>query len=202
MASLDQPPAAISEPIGLPLPTRSGGRSLMEALGARRSSREFSPQPLDLLLLSDLLWAACGINRRDDHRTAPSARNWQEIDIYVALARGLFLFSPHHFHLEWILREDVRSLTGLQDFVELAPVNLIYVADLARMQGMSDRNELRFYSALDTGFIAQNVYLFCASAGLATVARGLVDRRALALKMGLRPEQRVILTQTVGYPAA
>lgn len=202
MASLGQPPATISEPVGLPLPTRSGGRPLMEALGARRSSREFSPQPLDLLLLSDLLWAACGINRRDAHRTAPSARNWQEIDIYIALARGLFLFNPHHSHLEWILREDVRSLTGLQDFVELAPVNLIYVADLARMQGSADRNEQRFYSALDTGFIAQNVYLFCASAGLATVARGLVDRRRLALAMGLRPDQRVILAQTVGFPAA
>lgn len=201
MVSLDSR-ATIGEPIGLPLPTRTGGRPLMEALAARKSSRDFASQQLDLLILSDLLWAACGINRRDGHRTAPSARNWQEIDIYVALARGLFLFDPRHSELDRILWDDIRALTGLQDFVGSAPVNLIYVADLACMQETSDRDEQRFYSALDTGFIAQNVYLFCASAGLATVVRGLVDRKSLALKMGLRPEQRVIAAQTVGYPSA
>ncbi|AWM89014.1 SagB/ThcOx family dehydrogenase [Microvirga sp. 17 mud 1-3] len=201
MTSLNPAPAIIGEPIGLPLPTKLGGRPLMEALAARKSSREFALQQLDPLILSDLLWAACGINRRDDYRTAPSARNWQEIDVYVALARGLYLFDPHHSQLDWVLRDDIRALTGQQEFVWSAPVNLIYVADLTRMQGSADRDEQRFYAALDTGFIAQNVYLFCASAGLATVVRGLIDRRALALRMGLRSEQRVIAAQTVGYPA-
>lgn len=201
MTSLNPAPAIIGEPIGLPLPTKLGGRPLMEALAARKSSREFALQQLDPLILSDLLWAACGINRRDDYRTAPSARNWQEIDVYVALAHGLFLFDPHHSQLDWVLRDDIRALTGQQEFVGSAPVNLIYVADLTRMQGSADRDEQRFYAALDTGVIAQNVYLFCASAGLATVVRGLIDRRALALRMGLRSEQRVIAAQTVGYPA-
>lgn len=201
MASLDPSPTTASEPIELPLPTKTGGKALMDVLAARKSSREFAPQPLDLLILSDLLWAAYGINRRDGHRTAPSARNWQEIDIYVALARGLFLFNSHHSQLDWILRDDIRTLTGQQDFVGSAPVNLIYVADLARMLGTADRDEQRFYAALDTGFIAQDVYLFCASAGLATVVRGLVDRKSLALKMNLRPDQRVIAAQSVGYPA-
>ncbi len=202
MASPAPSPALAEEPIELPRPTRTGGLPLMEALAARKSSREFAPQQLDPLILSDLLWAAYGINRRDGHRTAPSARNWQEIDIYVALARGLFLFEPRHSQLRWVLHDDIRALTGMQDFVGSAPLNLIYVADLARMQGTADRDEQRFYSALDTGFIAQNVYLFCASAGLATVVRGLVDRKSLALCMGLRPEQRVIVAQTIGYPAA
>ena len=86
----------------------------------------------------------------------------------------------------------------MQDFVATAPLNLVYVADLARMSS-SDRTEQRFYSAIDTGFISQNVYLFCASEGLATVVRGLVDRRSLAKLMQLRPQQRVIVVQTVGY---
>lgn len=165
MTSLDPAPVIVGEPIGLPLPTKLGGRPLMEALVARKSSREFAPQQLAALILSDLLWAAFGINRRDGHGTAPSARNWQEIDIYVALARGLFLFDPHHSQLNRVLRDDIRALTGQQEFVGSAPVDLIYVANLARMAGGADRDEQRFYSALDTGFIAQNVYLFCASAG-------------------------------------
>ncbi|MGZ5813626.1 MAG: nitroreductase family protein [Xanthobacteraceae bacterium] len=145
------------------------------------------------------MWAAFGLNRLDGHRTAPSARNWQEIDVYLALKRGLYLFDPHANVLRQVLAEDIRAATGMQDFVGTAPLNLVYVADLARMSA-SDRTEQRFYSAIDTGFISQNVYLFCASEGLATVVRGLVDRRSLAKLMQLRPQQRVIVAQTVGYP--
>jgi SagB-type dehydrogenase family enzyme len=187
--------------IELPPPHRAGGKPLLEALNDRRSTREFRTDELGLPVLSSLLWAAFGVNRRDGHRTAPSARNWQEIDIYVALARGLYLYDPAAHALQQVLAQDLRAATGLQDFVTTAPVDLVYVADLARME-THDRTEQRFYSAIDTGFISQNVYLFCASEGLATVVRGLLDRRSLARSMQLRPQQRVIVSQTVGYPAA
>ncbi len=187
--------------IELPPPHRAGGKPLLEALNDRRSTREFRTDELGPSVLSSLLWAAFGVNRRDGHRTAPSARNWQEIDIYVALARGLYLYDPAAHALQQVLAQDLRAATGLQDFVATAPVDLVYVADLARME-TQDRTEQRFYSAIDTGFISQNVYLFCASEGLATVARGLLDRRSLARSMQLRPQQRVMVAQTVGYPAA
>jgi SagB-type dehydrogenase family enzyme len=190
-------PAAM---IKLPPPRQVGGKPLYEALNDRKSARDFRPEEPTLQTLSNLLWAASGINRPDGHRTAPSARNWQEIDIYVALARGLYLFDARINVLHQILGQDIRAATGLQDYVGAAPVNLVYVADLARMDA-ADRTEQRFYSAIDAGFVSQNVYLFCASEGLATVVRGLLDRRTLAQLMQLRPTQRVIVAQTVGYPA-
>jgi len=173
---------------------------LLELLQLRRSSREFADRPLDLQLLADLLWAAFGISNRDGYRTAPSARNWREIDIYVALAQGLYRYIPHTETLELVSREDVRASTGKQDFVARAPLNLVYVADREKMGGASSQ-EQDFYGAADAGVISQNVYLFCTSAGLATVVRGLIDRPALAKRMNLRPTQRVILAQTVGYPS-
>jgi SagB-type dehydrogenase family enzyme len=185
--------------ISLPKPRQSGGKPLIDTLRLRRSSREFDVHELDVDILSDLLWAAFGVNRPDGHRTAPSARNWQEVDIYAALKDGLYLLDTKSWTLKRILADDVRAATGMQDFVATAPLNLIYVADLSRTDSQ-DRQEQRFYSAIDVGFISQNVYLFCASEGLATVVRGLVDRKGLAKLMGLRLEQRVIVAQTVGYP--
>ncbi|HJV02108.1 MAG TPA: SagB/ThcOx family dehydrogenase [Burkholderiaceae bacterium] len=174
--------------------------SLMEVLRQRKSSREFSPRPLSIYKLSRLLWCAFGINREEGgHRTAPSAKDAQEIDIYVALASGLYRFDPHQLLLLPVLADDIRADTGWQDFVGSAPVNLIYVANLERMSAAS-RVEQKFYAALDTGFISQNVYLFCAAEGLATVTRGWVDRPALAKRMGLGAGQRIVLAQTVGYP--
>jgi SagB-type dehydrogenase family enzyme len=167
----------------------------------RRSTREFRDAELSTQAISNLLWAALGVNRSDGHRTAPSARNRQEIDVYVALGEGTYLYEPRGHALRTILDRDIRAATGMQDFVGTAPLNLIYVADLARMDAQ-DRTEQRFYSAIDTGFVAQNVYLFCASEGLATVVRGLVDRKELAKVLRLRPEQRVIAAQTIGFPAA
>jgi SagB-type dehydrogenase family enzyme len=189
-----------SAPIKLPPPNLAGGKPFFETLKDRKSTREFRVDEPNVQTLSNLLWAAFGLNRPDGHRTAPSARNWQEIDIYVALKRGLYLFDSHTNVLRQVLAEDIRAATGMQDFVGTAPLNLVFVADLARMD-TTDRTEQRFYSAIDTGFVSQNVYLFCASEGLATVVRGLVDRRALAMLMRLRPQQRVIVAQTVGYPA-
>jgi SagB-type dehydrogenase family enzyme len=188
------------KPIQLPKPEMDGGKPLMQALKDRRTSREFSADKLPLQVLSNLLWAAGGINREDSgKRTAPTAHDWREIDIYVAMAEGLFLYEPSSHLLKPVLSEDIREMTGKQPFVKDAPVNLIFVADYARMSGAED-NDKKFYSAADTGFVSQNVYLFCASEGLATVVRGYVDREALSRKMNLSPSQAVILAQTVGYP--
>jgi nitroreductase len=125
--------------------------------------------------------------------------NLQEIDVYVAMAEGLYLYDAKAYELKPVLSDDVRALTGRQEFVKDAPVNLVYVADLSRM-GTLTKEEKNLYSAADTGFIGQNVYLYCASEGLATVVRGSIDRQTLAKVMKLRPDQRIILAQTVGYP--
>jgi len=147
-----------------------------------------------------MLWAGFGVNRPESgKRTAPSAMNWQEIDIFVATADGLYLFDAKAHTLKPVLAEDIRAMTGLQPFVQEAPVNLIYVADFSRMGTATDDQKV-FYSAAATGFISQNVYLYCASEGLATVVRGLIDRPALEKVMRLRPDQRVTLAQSVGYP--
>ena len=188
-------------PIALPTANTSGGRPLMEVLKDRHSSRSFRADPLPQQMLSDLLWAAAGINRPESgHRTAPTARNWQEVDVYVFLEEGAYLYDPSSHVLVPVLRGDFRGETGGQDFVAGAPLNLVYVADHARMEGGSEADRA-LYSATDVGFIAQNVYLYCASAGLATVVRGTVDREALADRLGLRPEQRIILAQTIGFPS-
>jgi len=184
----------------LPAPQTEGGMPLMQALKQRHSTRELSARALPPQVLSDLLWAASGVNRPGTgQRTAPTARDWREIDVYVAMADGTYRFEPDAHALRRVLPQDVRALTGIQDFVAQAPVNLVYVADLDRMGDTTAEHRL-LYSATDTGFIAQNVYLYCASAGLATVVRGSIDREALGAVLGLRPGQRVILAQSIGYP--
>jgi SagB-type dehydrogenase family enzyme len=177
-----------------------GGRPLMQVLKARSSSREFRSEKLPEQVLSNLLWAAFGVNRPESgKRTAPSAKNWQEIDIYVAAAEGLYVYDAKAHILKPVLAGDIRALTGTQSYVKEAPVNLVYVADLAKT-GDAGREEKDLYTGADTGFIAQNVYLYCASEGLAAVVRGSIDRPALAKAMRLRPDQKITLAQTVGYP--
>lgn len=174
--------------------------ALLELLQRRRSGRAYKADELPLYTLSRLLWAAFGINRPAQRgRTAPSANDGQEIDIYVAMRAGLYRFDADRLLLEPVLGRDIRGATGGQDFVADAPLNLIYVAKLDPASAMPQA-EQEFYAALDTGFISQNVYLLCAAEGLATVVRGWVDRPALAALMGLRPQQRVIAAQSVGYP--
>ncbi len=198
--------------VSLPKPQMEGGKPLMEALKERQSSRAFSSRKLPIQVLSNMLWAAYGINRpvsgtsnvlseRQDagKRTAPSARNWQEIDIYVAMQDGLYLYGPKEHTLNLVFSKDIRAMTGRQPFVQDAPVNLVYVADFSRMTDASMEDKV-FYSAADTGFVGQNVYLYCASEGLAAVVRGSIDRPALEKAMRLRPDQHVILAQSVGYP--
>jgi nitroreductase len=185
------------KPIQLPQPQTEGGRPLMQALRDRKTTRDFAPDKLPPQLLSNVLWAAFGINRPDGKRTAPSAMNWQEMDIYVATGEGLFLYNAKANRLDRVLAQDIRPATGLQPFVATAPVDLIYVADLAKAGSGPDAE---LFTAADAGFISQNVYLFCASENLATVVRGSIDRAALAKVMKLRPAQKIILAQTVGYP--
>lgn len=186
--------------IKLPDPQMTGGRPLMEVLKDRKTTRNFAETKLPDQVLSNLLWAAWGINRPDhNYRTAPSAVNRKEIDIYVALEKGLFLYEPKSHELLPILAKDIRGATGTQRFVKDVPVNLVYVADFSRMGG-SPRESKEFYSAANTGHISQNVYLFCASAGLGAVIRGLVDKEKLAKEMSLRPDQAIVLSQSVGYP--
>ena len=192
-------PAQDAQVVELPKPQMTGGRPLMEVLKDRHSARSYSERALPPQVLSDMLWAACGVNRPDGRRTAPTARNMQQIDVYVALPDGLYLFDAKAHALKLVVAKDLRALTGSQGFVAGAPVNLVFVADYARMGGGSDEGK-RFYAATDTGYVSQNVYLYCASEGLNTVVRGMVDRGPLAEAMGLRPEQHIVLAQTVGYP--
>ena len=191
--------AAELSSIKLPPPNLNSGKSLMQSLQARKSSRDFSTKKLPVEVLSNLLWATDGINRPESgKRTAPSAMGRQEIDIYIAMVDGLYLYNAQEHALKPVIKQDIRELTGKQTFVKDAPVNLIYVADYSRMSrgSVEERN---FYSAADTAFIAQNVYLYCASEGLATVVRGSIDRDVLAKAMQLRDNQKIVLSQTVGY---
>jgi SagB-type dehydrogenase family enzyme len=189
-----------SKLIQLPKPQIDGGKPLMQVLKERKSAREFSSERIPLQVLSNLLWAASGVNRPESgRRTAPTAANWQEIDIYVAMAEGLYLYDAKPHLLKPVLAEDIRALAGRQAFVKDAPLNLIFVADFSRIS-RGTHEEKEFFSAADTGFIAQNVYLFCASEGLATVVRANIDRETLGKTMKLGPNQRITLSQTVGYP--
>ena len=197
-------PAATSaqelKTIQLPAPQMDGGKPLMQALKERASARAFSPEKLPPQTLSNMLWAAFGVNRpASGGRTTPSANNSQDMDVYVATADGLFLYDAKAHVLKQIVADDIRPLAGRQAFVKDAPVNLIYVSDLSKMARAAPEDK-EFYAAAHTGFISQNVYLFCASEGLATVVRAMIDRPALAKAMGLRPDQKITLAQTVGYP--
>jgi len=185
----------------LPPPQVQGGKPLVEALKMRRSIREYAHRALPQQMLSDLLWAALGINRPSGDRTAPYWRHVMVIDIYTAMADGVWYYDPKRHLLQQHSRADIRAATGQQDFVAGAPLNLIYVAHGERMQDISPE-ERRLYASVDTGFIGQNVYLFCASEGLATVFRGAVDTKRLAQMMQLDPGQFVTFAQTVGYPKA
>jgi len=185
--------------IQLPKPQTDGGKPLMQALKDRKTSRGFSSKKLPMQILTNVLWAACGVNREDGKRTAPTAMNKQEIDVYVTMAEGLYLYDAKTNILVGVLGGDIRATTGKQPFVKDAPVNLVFVADFAKM-GNIPADQKEFYSATDTGFISQNVYLYCASEGLSTVVRGSIDKPALAKAMKLRDDQKIILAQTVGYP--
>ncbi|MFH1618368.1 MAG: SagB/ThcOx family dehydrogenase [bacterium] len=185
--------------IALPKPKMDGGVPLMQALKGRKSARSFSAKNLPMQVVSNLLWAAMGINRPDGKKTAPSAVNWQEISIYAVFEDGAYSYDAKSNSLKAILKGDIRKASGRQTFVGTAPLNLVFVADYSKM-GTRSGEDKDFYSAADTGFVSQNVYLYCASEGLATVVRGSIDRDALAKALKLSKDVKVILAQTVGYP--
>ncbi|HUL44863.1 MAG TPA: nitroreductase family protein [Bacteroidota bacterium] len=185
--------------VSLPSPDTSGGKPLMQVLKMRRTSRSFSENKISQQSLSNLLWAAFGINRNDGHRTAPSAMNWQEIDLYVVTGEGYSLYDARTNTLRVLSPADIRGKTGMQDFVKSAPLTIVYVANLSKTNRAGGDDQL-LYMGADCGFIGENVYLYCASEGLACVVRGSIDRQALSAEMGLTSDQRILLAQTVGYP--
>ncbi len=187
-------------PIELPPPRADFGQSLARALRARRSRREFADRPLPPLVLSELLWSAYGVNRPDSQdRTAPSWRHARETEIFAVMAAGVWRYDPFAHRLQPRLAGDIRAQAGTQDYVATAPLNLVYVSDATHMSGVSRAEQQRF-AAADTGFIGQNVYLYCASEGLACVFRGSLDQSRLAATLGLADTQFIEFAQSVGYP--
>jgi SagB-type dehydrogenase family enzyme len=191
--------AQVLESVKLPEVQKTGGMSLMEALQNRQSQRSYSSKDLTLQQMSNLLWATYGINRPNGYRTVPSARTFNEFDIYIIKPEGWYVYDPVQHAMLKMGNEDLREFAGTQDFVKNAPVNLVFVADFDRMTGADDEFR-KFYSATDVGYISQNVYLWCASEGLATIVRGQIDKPKAKEVLKLRPNQHVILAQTVGYP--
>jgi nitroreductase len=186
-------------PVSLPSPRTEGGMPLMQALKKRATARAFASDPLPQQTLADLLWAAWGLNRpQEGKRTAPSTRNWQEIEVVVLTAAGAYVYDAARNSLEPLAGADLRPLAGTQDFVRDAPLTLVLVADTSRMQGAGPETQAFAYA--DAAFISQNVYLYCASEGLATGVRASVDRPALAKALGLRDSQMVVFAQSVGFP--
>lgn len=187
--------------ITLPEPNKKGGLPLMEALSLRQSGRAFSERELSTQQLSDLLWAACGINRPEqEKRTAPTAMNDQEIDVYVSLKSGVYLYDAKKNLLKAIKEGDYRKDMGRQGFVADAPVVLVYVADYSKMAVVMSKDSKDFYSATDVGFISQNVYLFAASEKMVTVVLGMFDSGDIAKVIPLSKNQKILLTQPVGFP--
>ncbi len=193
-----------AQDIALPAPDKSGGKPLMQALNERQTTRSYTKDSLSLQQLSDLLWAGFGINRPEQgKRTAPSAMNWQEIDLYVMLPGGSYIYIPESHSLKFLNNKDLRKETGSQDFVADAALNILYVADLGKRgkkEGQEVKDSELFMTYADAAFIAQNIYLFCASANLGCVVRGSVPENNLASELGLRPNQRIIMAHTVGVP--
>ncbi len=200
LISIYNPAFAQEKVMKLPAPNLSSGKLLMQSLQDRKSTRAFSNKEIPIETLSNLLWAANGINRPDkEMRTAPSAMNLQEIEIYVAMKTGLYLYNHKNHSLELTLGQDIRRSAGIQDFLKDAPITLIYVVNLGKLTFKPEENIL--YYGTDIGFISQNVYLFCASENLATVILGWIDKPTLEKIMTLDEKRKVVFTQPVGYPA-
>ncbi len=190
----------VGQTLELPAPQKTGGIPLMEALAKRTTVRAFDTKEISMQQLSNLLWASFGINRPDGRRTAPSASNKQEIDIYVLLKSGAYVYDAKNNRLIEVTQEDLRNQAADQRFAD-APVQLIFIADLAKRSESSEEGKLKTAN-IDCGYISQNTYLFCTSEGLATGARGTIKRDALISKLKLRAEQKILLAHSVGYPQA
>jgi SagB-type dehydrogenase family enzyme len=179
----------------LPPPSREGGMPLMEALQNRRSQRDYQEgKALSSRQMSDLLWACWGINRPSGGgRTAPSADDNYEMEVFVVTAQGIYLYLAEDHALELIREGDFRAETSTQSYPAKASVNLVYVADLSRTGGATA------FSLANTGFMAQNVYLYCASEGLGCCVRALYNREKLSEALDLGLDEEIILAQSVGF---
>jgi nitroreductase len=187
--------AVHAQDIELPAPRKTGGLPLMEALAKRSTSRSFDARDLTPQQLSDLLWAGFGINRPNGKRTAPSAHNRQELELYVLLKQGAYVYDPAKNALLQTTTEDLRNLGAKTE----AAVCVLFVANLSKREEKSEAS--KEWATVDSGFIGQNLYLYCASEGLATGYRaGGFDSAALKPKLKLKPEQEIVAAQPVGYP--
>lgn len=184
--------------ITLPQPDRTGGMPLMKTMAERKSTRAYNDKKLDDQTLSSLLWAAGGISRPDGKRTAGSTCNWQCIDIYVMLKTGIYFYNAKANTLELVTAGDHTALAGMQDFAKDAPVNILFVGDLDKMN-IPTVEKKYLYLGSDIGLMSQNIYLFCASNGLITVLRGSVDPAPLGKVMKLPPYKVVLEAQSVGW---
>lgn len=183
--------------IKLVAPEKTGGMPLMEALNKRHSSRDFVSKNLTDQQLSNLLWAAFGISRDESgKRTAPTANDTRAMNVFVIMEKGTYKYSAEDHSLDLVSEKDLRTFAGKQDFVYIAPVNLVYVSDYSKLKSGSDKE---IYSGAHAGFISENVYLYCTSAGLGTVVRAWVDKEILSKELNLNENQKIILAQTVGY---
>jgi nitroreductase len=184
----------------LPPAQKIGGTPLMEALAKRSSGRAYVPnKALSLQQLSNLLWAAFGVNRADGKRTAGTAANRQEVDIYVLLPQGAYLYDARKHALTPVVDDDLRSVGTSQQYVKDAPLTLLFVSDLSKMtEGSTPQKQAT--TSFAVGAISQNVYLWSASEGLATCVRAWIDRSLLMQRLGLEGDQYIVAAQSVGYP--
>jgi len=192
--------------IKLPEPQKALEFPLMKALEKRRTIRKWIDRPVSEQEISKLLWAACGITKKKygkvkSKRTAPSACNSQEIRVYTILEKGVFLYNEDNHELIKMISNDIREYIGTQKMMKSAPMGLVFVADLSRMKSPFLRNKeaQRFCAWVDTGYISQNVYLYCAAVNLGTAVLSLVDREKLHELMKLKEHEKIVLTQVVGH---
>ena len=182
--------------IKLTTPDKTRGKTVMQALADRKSEREFKDQALSQRDLSDLLWAAVGVNRPDGKRTSPTAMNKQEITVYAVLPEGAYKYEADKHQLTLIKAGDFRAaVAGQQDFVTKAPVSLEIVSDTKQFGGDS-----KTYAWVDAGIVSQNINIFCAGVGLATVPRSSMDVKRLTEVLNLKDGEVPVLNNPVGYP--
>lgn len=189
------------KPIQLNAPDKTRGSSVMKALADRHSEREFADKKLSQQDLSDLLWAAIGVNRADGKRTAASALNKQDVDVYVLMEEGAYLYNPKSHQLNPVAEGDHRPLIGgKQTSVNTAPVCLLIVSDYSKFGEIGSDELRKQWGAFDAGLVSQNVALFCSGCGLATVPRGTMEVDALKKVLKLSATQLPVINNPVGYP--
>ena len=191
---------AADKVIRLPKPNLNRNSEVMEAFANRHSTREYAAKALTLNDLSDLLWACNGINRLDEgKRTAPSAMNKQDVDVYVVLPEGTYLYDAKAHQLNLVAEGDHRgAVAGGQAFVKSAPVSLLLVSDLSRL-GDAKNTHTQLMGAVDAGIVSQNISIFCSAAKLATVPRASMDTAKLKSVLKLTDTQLPLMNHPVGY---